>query len=149
MSNSTRHQAHKRHTRHGLERPKPAATPMSDRAVYLGAIIIGLFVVILGGLLSEAAYWPHIGVAYVAFLLYQVSAAGWSAYLGKPLSDWRHSLAKIPLRAAGYGTTDGRPIEAAHGQRAVRTSLLVFGAASGLLVAGLVVFVLLWLTPAE
>jgi hypothetical protein len=149
MSKAARQQTHRRHHRHGEERPKPAIAPMSDRSVYLGAVIIGLFVIILGGLLSDASYWPHFAVGYLAVLLYQVNAAGWSAYRGKPTSDWKHSLAKLPLRTAGFGTKTGKPIEAAHGQPAVRTALMTFGVVSLVAIAGLAWLVLARFTPSE
>ena len=122
---------------------------MSDRSVYLGALIIGLFVIILGGLLSEASYWPHFAVGYLAVLLYQINAAGWSAYRGKPMPDWKHSLAKLPLRGAGFGSKTGKPVEAAHGQPAVRTALITFGVISLIVIAGLAFLVLARFTPSE
>ncbi len=110
---------------------------MRDGAVYLGAIIVGLFVVGLCGAATEATYWPHFAVGYLALLLYATVMAGWSIYRAKHISDWRQSLAKLPLRPAGYGTKRGKALEAAHGQPAVRTAMIAFTIASIVIVGAL------------
>jgi hypothetical protein len=125
------------HLKHGDERPKPATPPMSDAAVYFITAIVGGFAVILGGLMTEAAYWPHFAVGYLALVLYTIVMAGWSVYRARRISDWRQSLAKIPLAPVGYGTSKGKPIEAAHGQPAVRTAMMIFTVAVVAVVAGL------------
>lgn len=137
------HQRHP-HSRHGIDRPKPATPPMSDRSVYLGTIIVGLFVVILGWLLSEGTYWRQVMLGWIVLVVLNINFAGWDLYRGRKLSDWKQSLAKLPLRSAGYGTKDGKPLETAHGQPAVRGAMLMFGVISVVLIAA-ASFILLWL----
>ncbi len=131
------------HARHGVDRPKPATPPMSDRAVYWGVLIVGLFVVLLGWMLSESAFWRQTAIGYLALVVLNVNFAGWDLYRGKKLSDWKQSLAKIPLRSLGYGKKDGKPLETAHDQPAVRARMLAFGVLSVVVVLA-VAFLLLW-----
>lgn len=142
---TTKTSAHRhQRSRHGQQRVKPAAKPMSDRAVYLGAVIVGFFVVMIGWLLSEGLFWRQTTLGYLALVMLNVNFAGWDICRGKRLSEWKRSLAKIPLRFAGYGTKNGKPLEAAHHQPVARRAMLAFGAISVLIVAG-AAFVLLWL----
>lgn len=136
-------QPHAREARHGIDRPKPATPPMSDRAVYWGVVIVGLFVVLLGWMLSEGSFWRQTAIGYFALVLLNINFAGWDLYGGKRLSDWKQSLAKIPLRSLGYGKKDGKPLEAAHDQPAVKSRMLAFGVLSVLLVVA-IGFLLLW-----
>jgi hypothetical protein len=129
------------HYRHGEERPKPATPPMSDAAVYFIAFIVGGFTIMLGGLMTDATYWPHFGLLYLALLLYTTIMAGWSVYRARHIADWRQSLAKVPLAPVGYGTKRGKPLEAAHGQPQARTAMTVFTIASIILVAGLALLI--------
>ena len=139
---STSHPRHP-HARHGTDRPKPSTPPMSDRAVYWGIIIIGLFVVLLGWMLSEAEYWRQTAIGYIALVVLNINFAGWDLYRNRKLSHWKQSLAKIPLRSLGYGSKDGKPLEAAHGQPAVKSRMLAFGGLSVIAVLA-IGFVLLW-----
>ncbi len=136
---------HSKHpnARHGAERPKPATPPMSDQAVYWGILIVGLFVVILGWVLSEGALWRQTAIVYFALAVLNINFAGWDLYRGKQLSNWKQSLAKIPLRSLGYGKKDVKPLEAAHGQAAVRSRMCVFGVVS-LVVVVAVTYVMMW-----
>lgn len=116
---------------------------MSDRAVYWGVLIVGLFVVLLGWMLSESAFWRQTAIGYFALAVLNINFAGWDLYRGKKLSDWKQSLAKIPLRSLGYGKKDGKPLETAHDQPAVRARMLAFGVLSVIVVIA-VGFLLLW-----
>lgn len=135
---TTKTAAHRhQHSRHGEQRAKPATQPMSDRSVYLGALIVGFFVVMLGWLLSEGSFWRQVALGYLVLLILNVNFAGWDIVRGKKISDWKQALAKIPLRFAGYGTRDGKPLETAHDQPAAKKTMITFGIVSVLLVAGL------------
>jgi hypothetical protein len=143
---SKRKTAARRHQRqrHGTQRPKPAARPMSDRAVYLAALIIGLFIVVLGWAFTEGLYWREFVFGYVALLLLTINMAGWDVYRARHIAHWRQSLAKLVLGPAGYGTKTGKALEASHGQPEAGNSLLIAAAASIVVLAGLAA-VLIWL----
>jgi hypothetical protein len=130
--------------RHGTQRPKPAARPMSDRAVYLAALIIGLFVVVLGWAFTEGLYWREFVFGYTALLLLTINMAAWDVYRARHIAHWRQSLAKLALAPAGYGTKTGKALEASHGQAAARNALLIASAASIVVLAALAA-TLIWL----
>ncbi len=116
---------------------------MSDRAVYGGIIIVGLFIVMIGWLFSDGLYWRQTLLGFVLLVMLNINFAGWDVCRGKRLADWKHALAKIPLRFAGFGTAEGKPLEAAHHQPAARAAMFRFGLLSVVLAAGLTVL-LLW-----
>lgn len=139
-----RHQHH----RHGERRPKPARQPISDRVVYLLAVLIGFFSVIIAGLLTADAarnYWPYFTLFYLALLLYGINTAGWRIYAAKHIPDWQQSLAKLPLTLAGYGSRSGKALEAAHGQAAVRKTLILFGIGSVIVFAAVTLLLMRWM----
>lgn len=129
--------------RHGTQRPKPAVKPMSDRAVYVGIIIVGLFVVMIGWLFTDGVYWRQTLLGYTLLMILSINFAGWDVCRGRRLPDWKHSLAKIPLRFAGFGTAAGKPLDAAHHQPAAKAAMFRFGIISIVLSAALTVL-LLW-----
>ena len=131
------------HSRHGEQRSKPATQPMSSRAVYLGALIVGFFIVMLGWLLSEGSFWRQVALGYLALLILNINFSGWDIVRGKHIAGWKQALAKIPLRFAGYGTKDGKPLETAHDQPAAKKAMVLCGVISVLAVAALG-FLLLW-----
>lgn len=141
---TTKTAAHRhQHSKHGEQRVKPAAKPMSDRSVYWGVLIVGFFVVMLGWLLSEGTFWRQTLLGYCVLLILNINFAGWDACRGKRLGDWKQSLAKIPLRFAGYGTKDGKPVETAHDQPGAKSAMMIVSVVSVLIAAGLAVL-LLW-----
>lgn len=116
---------------------------MSDRAVYISALIVGLFVIVLGSaLVGEGRYWHYFTLGYLALLLYAINIAGWQVYRAQHIAGWRQSLAKLPLITAGYGSKSGKALEAAHGQPAVRKALIISGILSIALLALLAVVLL-------
>jgi hypothetical protein len=95
--------------------PKPLVRkPMSDPAIYTGTVIIGLFIVLLGAVFTDVRYWPWFMLGYVALVAYLINIFAWQTYRGQRLVNWQQSLARIPLRFVGYGTKEGKPLEAAH-----------------------------------
>ncbi|MCH8343616.1 MAG: hypothetical protein IH983_06485 [Planctomycetes bacterium] len=56
------------------------------------------------------------------------------AYQGRRLAGWQQSLARLPLRWAGYGTKEGRPLEAARGSPRAKIVLLLSIATSILII---------------
>lgn len=144
---STTKTAAHRHQRspHGEHKPKPVSAPIPDRTVYFLAILIGGFGVVIACLLTSERYMLHLAFGYIALVLYTINLEGWMAYRAKPRSDWRRVLAKLPLMPVGFGTKGGKPLDAAHGQPAVRKALIVFGLISVVLIA-IMVYVLVLLS---
>ena len=123
---------------HGEHKPKPVSAPIPDRTVYFMAMLIGGFGVIIACLITNERYLLHWAFGYIALLLYTINLEGWMVYRGKSRSDWRRVLAKLPLMPVGYGTKGGKPLEAAHGQPAVRKALIIFGLISLVVTAAMV-----------
>ncbi len=112
-----------------------AAAPNRDGAVYGSLILIGLFVTALGFLLSGGHYWAHTAIGFVTLMVVLINAFATRAFMGGRLMAWQQSLARVPLRPAGYGRKGGKPLEAAHGQSDARSALI-----TGVVVSLLVVF---------
>jgi hypothetical protein len=119
-------------------RSTPPATGRapSDGTIYAGFALIGFFVVLLAFPLFEGN-WRVPLVAYVALVAILVNLYAWRAYRSRHLARWQKSLARLPLRAAGYGTRSGKPLEAAHGQPEARRAIAISIAVSIVVVAGL------------
>lgn len=121
--------------------PKPRGPrPMTDRAVYLGVGILGFFFVMLAWLAFDR--WREPLLLYVAGVLYIVCVSVFQIYRGRHPAGWQQAMARIPLRFAGYGRKDGKPLEAAHHHRETRTVLLVCVVASVVILAGLALLLL-------
>ena len=117
-----------------------ASKPTKDRTIYAGLILIGFFVVAFGWLLFPDNGWLSAGVTaviYVAIIAYLVNIHTWHVYRGRHLGNLSQSLARIPLRFVGYGTRDGKPLEAAHDHAEARNALMMSVLVSLLIVAGL------------
>lgn len=141
MSKVTAKRQRKRRERY---RAKPAEPrPMSDRAVYWGLAIIGLFFVLMAWLFTSGMYWREATLLYLAFVAYQLNLATWQIYRGRMPANWQQSLARIPLRSVGYGTKDGKPLEVAHDQPAVKNALVTSIGASVIILVllGVVLFI--------
>ncbi|MCI0363544.1 MAG: hypothetical protein L0Y44_06925 [Phycisphaerales bacterium] len=125
-------------------KPKPPRRT-TDRAIYLGFLIVGIFVVILAWLFtsdSRIEYWRHVAVGYLIAVAYLINFYTLRTYQAKHLENWKQALARIPLRFAGYGTKDGKPLDAAHGHREALMALLISIAVS-IALLGLISFLLL------
>lgn len=113
----------------------------NDRGIYAVIIMVGLFGLGLWYLADDQSF-PHAVVGYIAAVLGVVNWCAFKAWRGWELSGWQKSLARLPLHFAGYGTRQGKPVEAAHDQEnakmvlmiSVSISILVLVAATLLLV---------------
>jgi F0F1-type ATP synthase assembly protein I len=99
----------------------------SDRTIYIGVLVIGLFIVLIAWLLTmgKGGHWREITIAYVVVMAWLTNFYTYLAYRGKQMANWKQALARLPLRFAGYGTKKGRPLDAAHGRRDARNMLLI------------------------
>jgi hypothetical protein len=129
---------HARHERkvHSKTRHKPPQVT-SDRAIYAGVILIGFFFTAIVWLLMDA-HWREPVILYVAGVAYFIVLAAFAIYRGKHIPNWQQAMAKIPLRFVGYGTKNGKPLEAAHGQDNTRNAVLVSMIVALVVVGGLV-----------
>ncbi len=121
---ATRHKAkHKQ----AVAKVKPSKKT-SDTVIYSGIVLVGAFFVLLGWLFSPE-YWRWFALGYIALMAYYMNISVMHIYRGKHIVGWKQALARLPLRTAGYGTRDGKPLEAAHGHpevlRAMGLSLAV------------------------
>lgn len=128
-------------------KPKPKHKPVvnrikprrktSEKAIYGGVVVIGFFAVMIAVLFTQMEYWALFSVGYLAVIAYLIHINVWHVYRARHLADWQQALAKIPLRFVGYGTKDGKPLEAAHDHpetlRAFIVSLLISIVILGLL----------------
>lgn len=69
--------------------------------------------------------WQYGLVGYLIVIAVLVNLNAWKACQGQHLSSWQQSLARLPLRCAGYGTKTGRPIEAAKSHQGAKTMVLI------------------------
>ena len=69
--------------------------------------------------------WQYGLVGYLIVVAVLVNLNAWKACQGRHLSSWQQSLARLPLRCAGYGTKGGKPIEAAKGHQGAKTMVLI------------------------
>ena len=123
------------HARKDPARSRP--TPRTpDGAIYIGLLMIGLFATGLWYLVSYDT-WKHGLLGYVIALTVLVNLYAWQVCAGKRLANWQQSLARLPLRCAGYGTSKGRPLEAANGSPRAKMMLMISIATSMLLIVGL------------
>jgi len=106
----------------------------SDRSRYIVFVMIGLAVTALGWLLAEP-YWSAFALGYLVLLAYLINVHAYQAYRGRSMAQWQRSLARVPLRFAGYGTRHGKPLEAAHHARRAMTTVWVSVAVSVVILA--------------
>ena len=135
--------SHHKSTRKG--HPRKTRTGTADGGVYIGLLMIGVFGIGLISIFSSenTDAWKHGLVGYVIALAFFVNLSAWRVCAGKELTGWRQSLARLPLRCAGFGTRGGKPLAAAHGSDRAKMMLFVSIATSALVIAGLT----LWLFP--
>lgn len=116
-------------------RAELAPTRTADRTIYIGLLVIGGFAVLLAFLLTEN--WRAPTLAYVAFLAALINLFAIMAYRGKSMANWQQALARLPLRFVGYGSREGKPLDAAHGHAPVRRAILVSLLVSVVVLVGL------------
>jgi hypothetical protein len=121
---------------HRHSKPKPVRRT-SDQAIYLGLGLVGGFLVILVWLLTDARYWREVLLGYLIAVGWLINLYTFQVYRGVHLPNWKQALARVPLRFAGYGTRDGKPLDAARNQPNAKLALLVSIAACVAVVLGL------------
>lgn len=122
-------QKSRRAGRGGRRKPRPGA---NDGVIYLAFVVLGVLMTVMGLLVFDA--WREVLVGYVGAMGYLINLYAFRAYQGIAIPGWQESLARIPLRFAGYGGRNGRPIEAAQGADTVRTTVLISTALSVVIV---------------
>lgn len=128
----------KKHHAKTPARPPARAAGPPDGAVYIGILMIGAFGVWLWTIVvDEPDSWKHAVLGYVIAIAVLVNLYAWRVYLRKHLVPWQQSLARLVLRWAGFGTSGGRPLEAAHDSERAKAMLFVSLAASAVIIAGL------------
>jgi hypothetical protein len=144
-SGKARKSARRRKKRSGPPQIKPTQ-PASDRTIYAGLLLIGLFFVLLAGLVAggEGGRWWEFFVLYVIVLAWFVNLCTFMAYRGVHMANWKQAMARLPLRFAGYGTKTGKPLDAAHGKPNARTAMIIC-----MLISVVVIVVLLLLRPVD
>ncbi len=70
---------------------------------------------------SSPEDWQYGLVGYLIAVAIIVNLNAWKACQGHHLSSWQQSLARLPLRCAGYGLKGGHPIETAKGHKGAKT----------------------------
>ena len=137
---ATRHRMKKNQPRHARELRAKARSRQprvtSDRAIYGLTILVGFFFTVIASLLLEG-HWREPLFIYIVGLAYLITATTWAIYRGRHLPNWQQAMARIPLRFAGYGTPQGKPLEAAHDQPNTRSAFLASAVISILIVIGL------------
>jgi hypothetical protein len=133
-----RRKSQKKVHRHPQKVQAEVSRPTKDRTIYAGLALIGFFAVAFGWLLfPDSGSLPAgiTAVIYVAIIAYLVNIHTWHVYRGRHLGNLSQSLARIPLRFVGYGTKEGKPLEAAHDHAEARNALLMSVLVSLLIVA--------------
>ncbi len=115
----------------------PPARGTNDAAIYAGLLLIGAFVTFLAYMLSGGERWREFALGYLIALTFLVNFYTFAACRGRRLARWQQSLARLPLRWAGFGTKGGRPLEAARGSPRARMMLLLSIATSLVIIVGL------------
>ena len=138
--------AHHKSARKGHPRTaRTTDTRTVDGGVYIGLVMIGVFGIGLFSILSSgnADAWRHGLLGYVIAVAFLVNLYAWRVCAGRTLAGWQQSLARLPLRCAGFGTRGGKPLAAAHGSDRAKMMLFVSIATSAVVIVGLTV----WLIP--
>lgn len=137
-------------SRGGQRRKKRGSPPQikpvkkaSDASIYVGIVLIGMFFVVLAGLVAGGSWWEFF-LIYVVVLAWMVNLFTFLAYQGVAMANWKQALARLPLRFAGYGTKAGKPLEAAHGRPGARTAMITC-----MIVSAAVILILLLVRPID
>ncbi|MHC4811061.1 MAG: hypothetical protein ACYTEV_11955 [Planctomycetota bacterium] len=96
---------------------------IGDGAVYFLFLTLGVCIGFFAWLIAGGSAVPWI-VGYVLAVLWLLNMSVIKAYRGGSMAPWQKSLARLPLRPAGFGVRGGKPVEAAHGEPVVRTALI-------------------------
>ena len=115
--------------------PKIKERRASDRSIYFGLTLIGIFVVLLAIPLTGGQLWQELLVGYLLAIAWLVNLYTFRAWRGQALGTFQAALARLPLRCVGYGTKGGKPVEAAAKQDNAKLMLMVSIAASIVIIA--------------
>lgn len=107
----------------GDGRPARRGEGIGDGAVYFLFVTLGVCIGFFAWLIAGGSAVPWI-VGYVLAVLWLLNMSVVKAYRGGSMAPWQKSLARLPLRPAGFGVRGGKPVEAAHGEPVVRTALI-------------------------
>ncbi len=136
---STSH--HKGHQKGGSRKSSSRPTNL-DGGVYIGILMIGAFGIgLMSIFLDSGDAWKQGLIGWVIAVGFLVNFYAWQVCAGKTITGWKQSLARLPLRCAGYGTRGGKPLAAAHGSDRAKMMLFVSIATTFVAVLGLT----LWL----
>ncbi len=127
------HRRTKSHERHA----RKSRAGQFDGGVYLACVFFWAVIVTFTFLITQGDR-EAVGlctVGYLMILALLVNGSAFRAYQGRPLTSWRAALARIPLRPAGFGGRNGRPIEAAHEADGARIAIMVSIAVSAVILA--------------
>ncbi len=107
----------------GGGRPARRGEGIGDGAVYFLFVTLGVCIGFFAWLIAGGSAVPWV-VGYVLAVLWLLNMSVVKAYRGGSMAPWQKSLARLPLRPAGFGVRGGKPVEAAHGEPVVRTALI-------------------------
>ncbi len=128
----------KRH-RHKAKAARPTSRQASDGTIYLGLVIIGAAVVVLGFLLDGG--WHTLtgclAVGYLALMAWLTNHSAYRAYRGQPMANWKQALARLPMRCVGFCVKGGKPLEASHGAASALRMIVISAVFSVLVLTGL------------
>jgi hypothetical protein len=108
---------------HGHGGPARRGEGIGDGAVYFLFVTLGVCIGFFAWLIAGGSAVPWV-VGYVLAVLWLLNMSVVKAYRGGSMAPWQKSLARLPLRPAGFGVRGGKPVEAAHGEPVVRTALI-------------------------
>ena len=120
------------HRHHGRGGDRARSEPR-DAAVWIAIVMGGVFAMVLWYLVSSET-WRHGLVGYLIAVAVLVNYYAWRVSAGRSLRGWQRAMARLPLRWVGYGTRNGKPLDAAKGSPRARLMILVSIAASTVLI---------------
>ena len=116
--------------------------PTPDSTYFYGTLMIGAFVYLCWGMVTEL--WAVGLIVFAALLALSVSVNAFRASMGHTLKGWKAAMARVALRWAGYHRgTDGKPLEEAKGKADARKMVIISTVVGVVIVAGLS----FWLIP--
>jgi len=130
----------RRHRKRSLAPKTKPPKPVSDRVVYMLLALVGFFSIALFWMFtsdSSVPYWRPLALGYITAIAFLINFYTFQIYRGRHLENWKQALARVPLRFAGYGTKDGKPLEAAHDHPETRMALLMSILISAAILVGL------------
>ena len=100
-----------------------ARAVIPDGGIYIAIVGVGVIGMVFWWS-SSPDDWQYGLIGYLIAVAVLVNLNAFKACRGHHLSSWQQSLARLPLRCAGYGNKGGRPIEAAKGHQKAKMVVL-------------------------